>query len=74
MSGTESGSEVQDKILTTARYYRDKAAETRTLAGTMNDEGSRNILMGCAQDYERMASLLDDMAEDNLRNALRGGT
>ena len=72
-SSTESGSEMQDVIFITARYYRDKAAQTRALAGTMNDEDSRKILMGCAQDYERMASLLDDMAGENGRSALRGG-
>ena len=65
---------MQDKIRTTARHYRDKAVQTRALAGRMNDEDSRKILMGCAQDYERMAALLDEMAEDNHRSALRAGT
>jgi hypothetical protein len=60
---------MNDDLVKTARQYRDKAVQTRALANTMNDENSRQALTGCAQDYERMASLLDQMAEDNRRRS-----
>ena len=55
-----------------ARQYRARAISSRSLASTMSDENSRKILMGVAQDYERMAELVDQMAEDIRQGALRG--
>ena len=45
---------------------------SRSFASTMSDENHRKILMGVAHDYERMAELVDQMAEDIRQAALRG--
>jgi hypothetical protein len=43
-----------------AKHWRDRAAETRTLAETMNDIGVRALTLKLANDYDKLA----DRAED----------
>ena len=44
-------------------YWRGRAEETRTIAESMKDEASKNIMLGIARDYDRMA----DRAEERLK-------
>jgi hypothetical protein len=37
------------------RYWRARAEEARTIAETLADETSREIMLNIAKDYERMA-------------------
>jgi len=57
----------QDKD--TAVRYRNRAVEVRTIADEMKDARTKQILMGVARGYERMAGQLDDAAEIDRRLA-----
>jgi hypothetical protein len=52
-----------------ARYWRARAEETRTIAETLEDDPSREIMLGIAKDYERMAR----RAEERTRAKSRKG-
>jgi hypothetical protein len=42
------------------KYWRSRAEEARVVAESMSDEQSRQIMMGIADDYERMARLAEE--------------
>lgn len=54
----------------TARRYRQRAEEVRTIAGDMRDRTSRQILVDIADDYERMAVIMDGIAASDRKRAL----
>jgi len=43
--------------------YRNYAEELRIIAADLKDTGNRQILLGIADDYDRMASELEALAE-----------
>jgi hypothetical protein len=43
----------------TAKNYRERAQEMRTIAATTKDEKNRKLLMTFADDYEYLASRAD---------------
>jgi hypothetical protein len=43
------------RLLENAEYWRSRAVETRNLADALPDEATRNLMLGIAKDYERMA-------------------
>jgi hypothetical protein len=55
----------------TARRYRKRAEEIRTIADGMLDSNSRGILLAIAHDYERMAGSLDRIDETDRMIAAR---
>jgi hypothetical protein len=42
-------------LVDNVEYWRGRAEETRTIAESMEDEASKNIMLGIAKDYDRMA-------------------
>jgi len=38
-------------------YWRNRAEEARVLAESLQEENSKQIMLGIARDYERMAKL-----------------
>lgn len=61
-----------DDDIATAKRYRKRAEEIRTIADGMLDSSSRRILLSIAQDYERMAVSLDRIEETDRIMASRG--
>jgi hypothetical protein len=66
-----------------AQRYRHRAIEIRIIADDMRDKLSRQILVGVAEDYERMAKSCDaavatdasvKTAEEKLRTPISSGT
>jgi hypothetical protein len=58
-------------LLNNVRHWQERAEEARAVAGQLNDQGAKQIMLGIAAGYERMAKL----AEDRLaRNAAGQGT
>ncbi len=50
----------------TARYYRLRAEECRTLAELDREAHTRDLLIEVAQSYERIARSLDAIAESKV--------
>ena len=48
---------------TAASRYRERAEEVRAIAADMKTHGAREILVGIAESYERMARQRDESAE-----------
>jgi hypothetical protein len=51
-----------DEDLANAFRYRQRAEEVRVIAQTTKDASMRRILAGVADDYERMAGTLENIA------------
>ena len=49
-------------------YWRDRAEELRAIAETLKDLGARDMLLGCARDYDLLAT----RAEQRLRSGQAG--
>jgi hypothetical protein len=49
----------------TAARYRQRAEELRVIADSARDAGTRKLLRGVAEDYERMAGVLERIAESD---------
>jgi hypothetical protein len=43
------------RLLEHAEYWRGRAVEARAIAEALPDEATKNIMLGIAKDYERMA-------------------
>jgi hypothetical protein len=61
-----------DDDIATAKKYRKRAEEIRTITDGMLDSSSRNILLSISEDYERMAVSLDRIEETDRLMALHG--
>ena len=46
-------------------YWRDRAEELRAIAETLKEPNARDMLLGCARDYD----LLAKRAEQRLRSS-----
>ena len=46
-------------LLDNAKYWRSRAEEARLLAESLEDAQSKQIMLGIAGDYERMAELAE---------------
>jgi hypothetical protein len=51
-------------LIDNVEYWRGRAEETRTIAESMDDEASKNIMLGIAKEYDRMA----ERAEERLKH------
>jgi acetone carboxylase gamma subunit len=60
-----------DDDIATAKKYRKRAEEIRTIADGMLDSNSRNILLSISKDYDRMAVSLDRIEETDRIMAAR---
>jgi bacterioferritin (cytochrome b1) len=58
-----------DEDLSEAKRYRKRAEEIRTKAPSFTDEQTREMFVGIAADYERMADTLDRIQQ--TRTAIR---
>jgi hypothetical protein len=52
-------------LIDNPEYWRGRAEETRTLADSLKDKESKQIMLGIAKDYDRMAELAEQRV--NLR-------
>jgi hypothetical protein len=52
---------VISKLYHGPRYLRDRAEECRTMAESMNDEGSKKMCLDLANGYERAATMADTL-------------
>jgi hypothetical protein len=50
-------------LVDNVEYWRGRAEETRTIAESIDDETPKNIMLGIAKDYDRMA----ERAEERLK-------
>lgn len=64
----EEGADMEDR-LTKARQYRDEATRLRSLAARDNNELTRKALVDMAENYERLAAGLVQLAEDESNSA-----
>jgi hypothetical protein len=55
-------------LVENVEYWRGRAEETRVLAEGMKDDTAREIMLGAARDYDRMA----DRAEELRRRQKHG--
>jgi hypothetical protein len=46
-------------LLDNAKYWRTRAEEARVIADSLEDTRSKQIMLGIAGDYERMAELAE---------------
>src|SRR5262249_24130985 len=46
------------------KHWRGRAEEARTLAKQMNDTASREMMLGIAKDYERLAERAEQRAQE----------
>jgi hypothetical protein len=56
-------------MLGQAKYWRSRAEEARVLAESLEDAQSKQILLGIAGDYERMAELAEQRVFGGLPSA-----
>jgi len=42
------------------KHWLDRAEEARAIAGQMNDAEARQVMLGIADGYERMAKLAEE--------------
>lgn len=54
-----------------ATRYRQRAEELRVIAASIEEEATRILLKGVAEDYERMAKTLDGIAESERARAAK---
>lgn len=52
--------------------YRQRAEEVRTIADGTKDAKMRKILLGVAEDYDRMAKTMDRIAASEKARVQRG--
>ncbi len=50
-------------------YWRARAEETRVLAESMKDEASRRVMLGIAEDFERMADRAEERVQRRKQSA-----
>jgi hypothetical protein len=50
-------------------YWRARAEEARTLADSIQDSESRQIMLGIARDYDRMAQRAEEHLKRREKNA-----
>jgi hypothetical protein len=43
------------RLLENAEYWHSRAVEARAIAEALPDEAAKNLMLGIAKDYERMA-------------------
>jgi hypothetical protein len=53
-----------------APYWRARAEETRTMAETLEDDACRDIMLGIAKDYERMAQRAEERLKAQNRKSV----
>ena len=56
-------------LLNNATYWRNRAEEARTIAETLENAQSKEILLGIANDYERMARLAEERTKHKRKSA-----
>jgi hypothetical protein len=49
-------------ILGDPKHWRNRAQETRALADQMSDPDTRRIMIGVAEDYEKLAKRAEERA------------
>lgn len=57
-------------LLSNPQYWRARAEETRTLADSLTDKESKQIMLGVAKDYDRLAQ----RAEERLNRLKKNGS
>lgn len=60
-----------DDEANTATRYRHRAEELRLIAESARDAKTRKLLMGVADDYERMAETWERIAQSDRSSAKR---
>jgi len=46
-------------------FWRFRAEEVRTLSENMNHDETKKIMAGIAEDYERIAKIVEQLLRDN---------
>jgi len=46
-------------LVNNVEYWRSRAEDARVLAESLQEENSKQIMLGIARDYERMAELAE---------------
>ena len=47
-------------LLDNPKYWRNRAEEARVVADSMQDQQSKELMLGIARDFERMAALAEE--------------
>jgi hypothetical protein len=56
-----------DHILHDAGHWRNRAKKMRSLAEAMHDPVAKSVILGIADDYDEIAKLVEDRADDASR-------
>jgi hypothetical protein len=51
-------------IIHDPQHWRDRAVQARTMADLMNDPQSKEMMLGIAKDYERLAERAEQRLKD----------
>jgi hypothetical protein len=49
------------------KHWRQRAEQARVLAGQMSDDASREMMLGIAKDYERLAERAEQLAREERK-------
>jgi hypothetical protein len=49
------------------KHWRQRAEQARVLAGQMSDAASKEMMLGIAKDYERLAERAEQRAREERR-------
>jgi hypothetical protein len=52
------------------KHWRGRAAEPRARAGQMTDRDGRQMMLGIAEDYEKLAKLAEERAKQASLDSL----
>ena len=55
------------QIFDDPKHWRQRAEEARVLAEQMSDAASREMMLGIAKDYERLATRAEQRAQEERR-------
>jgi hypothetical protein len=62
-----AGLSMRSHIFDDPKHWRQRAEQARVLAGQMSDATSREMMLGIAQDYERLAEQAEQRAREERK-------
>ena len=60
---------MQSHFINDPKHWRERAEEARALANQMNDQEARQLMLGIAKDYERLAERAAERAKGGGHNS-----